>query len=158
MMIAKSSSKDIEYRFVETFIVQHSRNRALYLLNSKKKRRDFFSCLHGNDKRLNDRFVQHVDKCKPDKEEETLFYILREYGGEDVCYLMSYMPGIDGAFLAMRDAIRNSLSCPMPSVLVCGDNLALLHGEQGVANPPLWILHNRGRTKENNPHSSHRLG
>jgi hypothetical protein len=139
-MIIELSSERIEYLFVKTFLVKQARDRALFLLNSKKKRQNFFAELHGGDQRLIADFIQPVKSYALSKEVEIFESLLGSYGGEEVCYIMSYISEIDGVFLPLRDALRECLDQQMPTVLVCSDNLALLRGEI-VVKPWLWILH-----------------
>lgn len=138
--LEKLTMDAIEELFVNGFLVQERRARSMFELGSKKKRRNFFSGLYGGSSKLDQRFVSKVEGVNSKNEQKILFDLLSAKHAEKTCYLMSYMPEIDRQFFSLSDGLANLLACPMESVLVCGEHLALLHGEANTSVQPLWLL------------------
>lgn len=130
----------VERVFVNNFLIDERRDRALYELNSKK-RRNFFSRLSRDDSRLKPECVQDISKCEPQKGQDEILAILQTKGSEKTCYLMSYIREIDRQFVSLEDGLLRCLQSPMGTVLVCGSNLAFIQGERVASSPPRMILH-----------------
>lgn len=129
--------KFIEEEFVRAFVIKERRERTLFELTSKKKRRDFFGRLcHNFDQILDTRFMEsvHASVC-----DETL-RLLEPNDAPDQCYVMSYGK-LDGQKLILRDALRGVVGMGMPSIVVCiPGKLAYFEAEQEKGPPPRFIL------------------
>ncbi len=112
-------------------------------MNSKKKRRDFFSGLWNSDARLKKDFIFEFTLSRPENEKKEVLSKLFSYGAEDVCYLLSYITEIDRQFVPLIDGIDICLDSTMGTILICGKNLALVHCERMEGNASLFILYKK---------------
>lgn len=141
MKIERLSFDEIERLFVMNFIESDKRDRALYQLTSKKKRRDFFSGLRGDDGRLRQKFVDNIIISVEQNEQQYIISRLRSNGGEESCYMMSYIRELDRQRIALDKGVVCCMACPMETVLVCRANLVFIQGEPVNNVPPRAILH-----------------
>jgi hypothetical protein len=146
-MIDTLPADEVERLFVETFFVKDRQDRALYLLASKKKRRDFFGPLRGEDPRLKAECVHDLPTYEPNKALGVILTAVRARGAERVGYLMSHFSEIDRQFVPLEDGLSICLNSPMGVVLVCSSKVAFIQGERMAASPPRSILSCAG-----NPH------
>ena len=139
-MIDVLPADEVERLFVETFFVKDRQDRALYLLASKKKRRDFFGPLGGADLRLRAECIHDLPPCEPSKALGVILAAVRARGAEKVGYLMSYFVEIDRQFVPLEDGLSICLNSPMGGVFVCGAKVGFIQGERMAASPPRSIL------------------
>jgi hypothetical protein len=132
--------KDIEKIFVETFVVKNKRDRSLFELNSKKKRKDFFSKLcHRYDQIIDSRYTTKLPS--PNSSSEHIHQILKKYGAGKDCYLLSYFKDLDRKTMLLSEALEQRVGRGMPNIVICNPNkLAYFEAEQEVGSPPRFII------------------
>ena len=132
--------KDIEKIFIETFVVKNKRDRSLFELNSKKKRRDFFSKLsHRYDEIIDLRYTTKIPS--PNSSSEYIHQILKKHGAGKDCYLLSYFNELDRKMMLLSEALEQCVGRGMSSIVICIPNkLAYFEAEQEVGPPPRFII------------------
>lgn len=115
--------KEIEEKFVNTFIVKEKRNRILFELCSNKKRGEAIQKLIGA---LDDRY--NVFRDSKVQEDEFLSVIKKYYDINKTCYVIAD-DSIDGKVLPFKTALNFMMESGGVYVLVCGDNLIIAKEE-----------------------------
>jgi len=132
--------ENIENIFVETFIVKGKRERSIFELKSKKKRRDFFSKLcHRYQEIIDMRWSIKIQT--PNSDSTTIYDRLLKNGAGNSCYVMSYFQELDREKLPTKEALIQCIGHGMPSIIICTPNeLAYFEGEQDSGPPPRFML------------------
>lgn len=130
----------IEIKFVKTFILKNKRERSIYELKSKKKRRDFFSKLcHRYNEIIDPRFMIKIEP--PNSSSMDIFQVLRKEGAGENSYLMSFLDELDGKKMSLSEALENCVGIGMPSIVICTpEKLAYFEAEQEAGSPPRFLL------------------
>jgi hypothetical protein len=82
-----------------------------------------------------------VEIPKPNSDPKVIEKILKEYGAEGSCYVISYNDEIDGEYLDLSYALEKVVGFGMPSLIFCNPNkVAYLECEQVEGSPPRYIL------------------
>ncbi len=132
--------KAIEIEFVKTFVLRKKRERSIYELKSKKKRKDFFSNLcHRYNEVIDSRFMTKIET--PNSSSSDICQILRKEGAGKNCYLLSYFEELDGRRMPLSQALDDCVGIGMPSIVICSpEKLAYFEAEQEAGPPPRFIL------------------
>lgn len=132
--------KDIEIKFVQTFVLKNKRERSIYELHSKKKRREFFHKLcHDYNEIIDSRFMRKLDP--PNSNSNDIRQILQKEGAGKSCYVLSHFEEIDGIRMPLSEALDNCVGGGMPSIVICSPKkLAYFEAEQEVGPPHRFIL------------------
>ena len=142
-MVQTDLSQDqVEELFVQKFVLQDRRERSLFELRSLKKRRKFFDKIY--DKSILDErnIIVLGDEFKSKFQSTMLLKLLTDQKIKEKCYLMSAVTELDRVYVSVNDGVDRFLQCYFGTVLVCGENLALVHGEKANAHSPFWLLAN----------------
>ena len=102
----------LEATFVRSFVRPQRQERALFLLNSKKKRDEF---LWQIDSYL-DKFFFEQYRVAWYRE---MYDILRRNGAPDICYLMSRCSSFDGIYVPLADAFRDEGTYSCIDLFIC---------------------------------------
>lgn len=102
----------LEATFVRSFVRPQRQERALFLLNSKKKRDEF---LWQIDSYL-DKFFFEQYRVAWYRE---MYDILRKNGAPDTCYLMSRCSSFDGIYVPLADAFRDEGTYSCIDLFIC---------------------------------------
>ena len=136
------STIDWEEVLVSNFFDEKVRERSLFELRSKKKRRNFF-----NKIALIPNYMTEIPKFHPDEEVSALIKILEKYGAKRSCYAISSSNRNDRRILSIKegiDMIYNNYA--LTDFLIFTENLAVFQCESGGYRPSRFILY-RGTTK-----------
>ena len=129
--------KQIEEKFVQTFVVKDKRERVLFELNSAKKRalatRRLYPLL---DKRFAVFEGQNID------ESELLAEIKKYSKINRTCYNISDSQD-DGKVLPLEVAIKNMLEYEMTYVIICDENTVVASEEYEICGTPSKIILHR---------------
>lgn len=116
--------KEIEEKFVNTFIVKEKRKRIIFELCSNKKRGNAIQKLLGG---LDDRY--NVFRDRKVQEDEFLSVINRYFDINKTCYVIADDSRNDGTVLPFKTAYNYMMESGSVYVLVCGDNLIIAKEE-----------------------------
>ncbi len=132
--------KTTEKEFVETFVLKKKRERSIFELNSKKKRRVFFSKLcHRYADIIDSRYMKELKSQNSSPSD--IFQILMKQGAGNNCYMLSYFEDLDGKSMPLTEALDNCVGRGMPSVVICDPGkLVYFEAEQESGPPPRFIL------------------
>ncbi len=132
--------KATEKEFVEAFVLKKKRERSIFELNSKKKRREFFSKLcHRYDNIIDSRYMTKLKA--PNSNSKDIYQILMKEGAGKNCYMLSYFEDLDGKTMPLTEALDNCVGRGMPSVVICDPGkLAYFEAEQETGSPPRFLL------------------
>jgi len=134
------SENQIEELFVKNFIFNERVERSLYELHSLNKRRKFFEKIYDNSILDQKNIIILGDEFKSKFQSAMLIKLLIAQKINEKCYLMSAMTELDRLYLSLNDGVDRFLQCYFGAVLVCGENLALVHGEKANAHRPFLLL------------------
>lgn len=102
----------LEATFVRSFVRPQRQERALFLLNSKKKRDEF---LWQIDSYLDKSFFEQYRVAWY----REMYDILRKNGAPDTCYLMSRCSSFDGIYVSLADAFRDEGTYSCIDLFIC---------------------------------------
>ena len=102
----------LEATFVRSFVRPQRQERALFLLNSKKKRDEF---LWQIDSYLDKSFFEQYRVAWY----REMYDILRRNGAPDTCYLMSRCSTFDGIRVPLADAFRDEGTYSCIDLFIC---------------------------------------
>lgn len=131
--------KTIEIAFVKTFINKRMQDRILYELLNTQKRRKIISRLANAEEILDSKKV--FLKSNKITDDEVAEKLLKYNKITDLCYVIS-CTNMDGEFCPFKEALQGCLEDYMPSILICGRDLALVKGEVEKGSPTKYILKN----------------
>lgn len=134
------NEKATEIAFVESFVLKNKRERSIFELNSKKKRKNFFSKLcHRYNDIIDNRFMTELSA--PNSNYSEIYRLLMEEGAGRDCYLISYFEELDGKRIPLAQALKNCVGGGMPSIVICDPGkLAYFEAEQQAGPPPRFLL------------------
>jgi len=121
---------DWEGSFVNNFLEEESRERALFLLRSPKKRRDFFQK------------VQPIADYRidvPRKEALAIEEILKRYGAKDNCYAISWDSTLDKKIVSLAEGLEHGYRA-WETFLIFTEKLVLWLPDSGMHYPETIIL------------------
>ncbi|MDR0247853.1 MAG: hypothetical protein LBI16_05630 [Burkholderiales bacterium] len=128
---------DWEEVFVNNFLKKESVERALFLLRSPKKRRDFFQRVHPiTDYRVD----------VPRKEALSIEEILKKYGAKDSCYVLTGSGSLDKKIVSLEEGLEYGYRV-WETFLICTENLVLWLPDNGMHYPATRVLF-RGQLME----------
>lgn len=133
-------NKEYEEIIVRSFFEKRIQNRIIFELLSTKKRKDALSRLCHNYKDvLCEKYMMELPK--PNSNHIDIEGLLKKYGANDNCYVISWHNEIDGQCLPLIDALEQVVGLGMPSLVFCvPDRLLYFEGEQCQSTPPRYIL------------------
>lgn len=103
---------ELEATFVRNFVRPQRQERALFLLNSKKKRDEFLWQIDS-----------YLDKSCFEQYRvawyREMYDILRRNGAPDTCYLMSRYSVLDGIHVPLTDAFRDERTYGCIDLFIC---------------------------------------
>jgi len=131
--------KQLEETFVRTFVLRIRRERALFELNSKKKRWKFLHRLaHTFDQVFDSRFLHAIPP--PNSNPDRIHAALKKRGAATDCYILIYGDERDGTTMKLDEALRQFMGRG-PVVLICSpDKLAYFEAEPEAYPPPRFFL------------------
>lgn len=128
-----------EHAFVRTFVVESRVGRSIFEIDSKKKRRLFFSRLcHSFSEVLRMECAEGVDTSKRNAVQLEKFLV--QLGAPEKCYVMSFHIEIDCQSVMLREGLEYLEKFGMPVILICTDTLAIFKGEQEIGSAPMLLL------------------
>ncbi|MGE5397579.1 MAG: hypothetical protein ACM3MK_08635 [Chitinophagales bacterium] len=130
---------DIEIEIIKTFFHKSIQDRAIFELNSSKKRKPFIGRLSHNFQEIfNQKYLIKIQL--PNSNYVDILRSLKQYGANDKCYSISSNGEIDGKELSLTEALEKAVGFGMPSIIYCGSGLAYFEAEQESGAPPRFIL------------------
>jgi len=131
---------EIEKIIIKSFFLKRYHERILFELSSYKRRRDaLFRLSHNYNSILNPKYM--IEIPKPNSDYNDIEKMLRNLGGEDLCYVISLEDSIDGQVMPLRNALQNAVGYGLPSIVSSiPGKLAYFEAEQTAGAPPRFIL------------------
>lgn len=114
---------ELEKVFVRHFVITGRQERATFLLNSKKKRREFFGQIDSYLRK--ELFVQYRVAAY-----DEMYDILRKNGAPDTCYLMSRYKSFDGIKMRLNDVFQNEDIYYNVDLIVCIPNKLVYYPDE----------------------------
>lgn len=121
--------------FVQKFIVSKYRARVLYELSSKRKREH--AVIHINE-HIDERYA--IFSGGEYDYEILLNTVAKKFNVNEKCYLIN-CSSFDGTEIAFKEALEMVLDDCGASVLICGENLAVVREEVFMQRPYIWVLY-----------------
>ena len=130
--------KDIESRFVKTFLQKRVQERIIWELASKEKRRTaIFRFCHTTDDIVKPQCVLNKsNQLTQDKIQEAI----RELTVLTACYVISSDVEMDGKQTRIENAVSCCIGLGMPSIIIIGEQLSIIETEQGSGASIKYIL------------------
>ncbi|WP_242237398.1 hypothetical protein [Bacillus cereus group sp. BfR-BA-01316] len=132
--------KEYEETFVKKFFSKRLRDRVLFELFSPKKRRDALWRLnHNYNVVLNEKYIVSITQRIANTDE--LLQLLKNYGAQDSCYVMSLNEDVDGKHLPLHIAVEKIAFYGLSSIISCvPDKLAYFQAEQDYGPRERYLL------------------
>lgn len=132
--------KEYEEMLVKGFFRKRLQDRVIFELSSEKKRISALNRLcHNYEEVLNENYM--IEIPKPNSDYNKIRNLLKSYGAQDNCYVISYNKDIDGQFLLLSSALQKVVGFGMPSIVSCLPNeLLYFESEQIYGSPKRFVL------------------
>lgn len=133
-------NKELEEIIVKSFFTKRLRERVIFELSSPKRRKNALSRLcHTYHTTLLEHYM--IEIPKPNSDPSEIEALLKSYGAEKTCYVISWYEEIDGKHLSLRTALERAVGRGLPSLISCiPGELAYFEAEQENGAPPRYIL------------------
>lgn len=133
-------NKDYEFRIVKSFIQKERQDRLLYELGAATKRNDaIYRFCHRYALLFIPKYM--IEIPKPNSIHTEIYKLLKAYGANENCYVISSDSQIDGQSMPLIDALQRAVGFGMPSIISCiPDKLIYFEAEQEDGPPPRFIL------------------
>lgn len=129
----------IEEEFVHLFCSSKVRDRLLFELGSKSKRRNALSRFsHNYNNVLINEYM--IEITQPNSDVHEIFKLMKEHNATDEVYCISFNPEIDGKSLPLIEALQVAVGYGLPSIIICGERLGYFESEQELGPPKRFIL------------------
>lgn len=142
---------DIEHerKIITHFFKKNLQKRLLYEITTPEKRGRIFDRLSDRPETALNKEYMYPIEFKGGKGTEELLEMLMKRGAlPQTCYVMSRMSDLDGKYVPLREAIKETVYDGMPFILSCiPGQLAYFEGEQSYGPPPRYILERRSFSK-----------
>lgn len=132
--------RNIEDIFLNNFIDKRIRDRIRFELNKEEKRIYAISrfCHRTEDIIIKSNILTSNKKLKY----EEILKLLRKYGAQKNCYVISSDSEIDGKTMTLDEALDTCHGLGMPSIIICiPDHLAYIECEQEQGPADKYILY-----------------
>ncbi len=132
--------REYEEMLVKGFFKKRLQDRIIFELGSEKKRTSALNRLcHNYEEVLNENYTTEIPK--PNSDYNKILKLLKSYGAQDNCYVISYNKDIDGQFLLLSSALQKVVGFGMPSIVSCLPNkLLYFESEQIYGSPKRFVL------------------
>jgi len=132
--------KDIESKFAKTFLQKRIQNRIIFELESDKKRKTaIYRFCHTTDDIVKPQFVLYKTKKLTNND---ILQIINELITETSCYIIcSFDEAIDGTKTTILNALLHCIGHGMPSIIIIGEQIAIIETEQEQGASYKYILH-----------------
>jgi hypothetical protein len=131
--------REIENRFVRTFLQKRIQDRVIFELASDKKRKTaIYRFCHTAEEIVKPQLIRHKSKKMDSRE---IMRIAGELSAEQTCYLISSNEEIDGQRTTIAEALSCCLGYGMPSIIVIGEKVAIIETEQENGAACKYVLH-----------------
>ncbi|MGU7369553.1 hypothetical protein [Bacillus cereus] len=133
-------TKNMKKHLSKNFFSKRLRDRVLFELFSPKKRRDALWRLnHNYNVVLNEKYITSITQRIANTDE--LLQLLKNYGAEDSCYVMSLNEDVDGRHLPLHIAVEKIAFYGLSSIISCvPDKLAYFQAEQDYGSRERYLL------------------
>ena len=132
----------IEQNFVKTFIDKKYQDRFIFELSSPKKRIDaIHRFAHNAEAIINPKYV--LSKSNTLTEQEIEKEIAKIFNIKKECYMISDSEDFDGTFQPFSIGLKGCMDGYMPSIIICGENVALIKTEAETGSPTKYILYKK---------------
>ena len=120
--------RDIENRFVRTFLQKNMQDRIIFEFASDKKRKTAICRFcHTTDELVKPQFI--LQKSNNLGSHEILLEINKLSTGNE-CYVISLNEEVDGTQTTIKTALSNCIGYGMPSIIIVGEKVAIIETEQ----------------------------
>lgn len=129
----------IEEKFVRTFIEKRIQDRIIFELSDSKRRDTAIDRFcHRTDDLVKPKYILHKsNKLWSDE----ILNMISELSNEKSCYVISFLPDIDGIQTTLEGALSRCLGAGMPSIMIVGENIAVIETEQVQGPATKYILY-----------------
>lgn len=130
-----------EQQFVKAFVKAELQERTMFELSSRTKRSKFFSRLaHRYREVLAADTMTPIASYPAGEEAAQILALLSANAAQGAGYVMSYLEEIDGIECSLPEGVLHVTQAIMPTILVCGNMLALFKAEQDRGAAPMFLM------------------
>lgn len=126
-----------ETLFVKQFIIKDRRDRLLHELTHPKKRQNALSRFCHSTEDMID--ARTVFQCGTDVSRETIIKFLCENNSGNTCYVMAYLPELDGVECSIEEAVNKVIGNGMAAIILA-DCAAFIETEQAQGAAIKYLL------------------